>query len=359
MRLPTELLFLLSIVHPSTTAPTTSLNQRSTTFQSLRGLTHLSNDYSNQESYTNPTKFFHESTFSQHYDGRFASTELPHHTRLFHMRLMLKSYIETMDRIGVRTWLMHGCLLGWWWNGHIMPWDTDVDVMVDEGGIGRLGGWWNMSVHHFNGQELGIQPPEPSGTVDEDTDRVVKRLLHDEVATKGKKYLLEVNPYYTNTSTRDRENVIDARWIDTATGLFIDITTLHVQPILDSPSNPQDATAIELYTKDQHAYSSTQMFPLRLTTFESTPVHIPYDYEELLLDEYGPRSITQKLYKDFKFVEDRHEWVLVDGWGDEVVKEEDEEVVMERLRAARERMDYLERVGERQREGKERYETGP
>jgi hypothetical protein len=338
MRLPTDLLFLLSIIiHPSTTAPTATRNQRSTTFQSLRGLTHLSNDY----------------------DGRFASTELPHHTRLFHMRLMLKSYINTMDRIGVRTWLMHGCLLGWWWNGHIMPWDTDVDVMVDEGGIGELGGWWNMSVHHFSGQELGLKEQKSVGPSGEDTDRVVKRLLHDEVAAKGKKYLLEVNPYYTNTSTRDRENVIDARWIDTATGLFIDITTLHVQPILDSSSNPQDDDAIELYTKDQHAYFSTQMFPLRLTTFESVPVHIPYDYEELLLDEYGPKSITRKLYKDFKFVEERHEWVLVDGWGKEVTREEDEEVIMERLRAARERMDYLERVGERQRAGRERYETGP
>jgi len=231
-----------------------------------------------------------------------------------------------------------------------MPWDTDVDVMVDESGIDELGGWWNMSVHHFTGQELGLTRHEEGDDV-MGMGNVVKG---DEVLRQGKKYLLEVNPYYTNTSTRDRENVIDARWIDTATGLFIDITALHVQPIIVGTTSGNDVEhddATELYTKDQHAYTSTSMFPLRESVFEDIPVHIPYDYERLLLDEYGPKALTQKVYKDFEFDEGGSEWRLVNGFA----REEDEEVVMQRLQAARERMDYLERVGDRNRVGLERY----
>jgi hypothetical protein len=41
---------------------------------------------------------------------------------------------------------------------------------------------------------------------------------------QGKNYLLDINPNYKNREQTDIENRIDARWIDTETGLFIDIT---------------------------------------------------------------------------------------------------------------------------------------
>ncbi|KAF2822648.1 hypothetical protein CC86DRAFT_396854 [Ophiobolus disseminans] len=344
MKLPPELLLLLATLHPTNALP---IHRRSASFRTLRGLTSLTHDYSTHETLTHPAKFFHESTFSQHYDGRFASTELPHHTRLFHLRLLLKAYMHTMERIGVRTWLVHGCLLGWWWNGKIMPWDNDVDVMVDEGGMGELGGWWNMSVHHFSGIDLGFEEStndvvdlggegkKEMGLKKRDTNHMIS-ILHEEVAKHGKKYLLEVNPHYSNTSTRDEENVIDARWIDTSTGLFIDITTVHIQPStapFSSPKSTSNSNPPPLYTKDQHAYPPNSLFPLRPSTFESIPVLVPFDYTALLVDEYGPAALTQRRYKDFVFDAEVGEWVGESGfgfgkWGDE----EDEEGIMERRR---------------------------
>jgi hypothetical protein len=316
MKLPNELLFLTSLLlSPAYSAPTTPvLHRRSASFASVLGLTHLNNDFSNLESVSHPTKFFHESTFSYHYDGRFASSGLPHEERLKHLRLMLRAYTSTMSRIGVRTWLMHGCLLGWWWNGRIMPWDTDMDFMVDEVGMRELGGWWNMSVHDF---------PDPDASPEDMSHR-------NGGDDGGKKYLLEVNPRYTNTSTKDRDNVIDARWIDTATGLFIDITTLHRQP----PSEDEDDEGEDgdkdpgLYTKDKHAYSESQIFPLRTSTFEDLPISVPYAYEEVLLDEYSPKAITERWYRGWKFI--RGEWLRDQGevteefeqWGKGKVSEE-------------------------------------
>lgn len=43
---------------------------------------------------------------------------------------------------------------------------------------------------------------------------------------EGRDYLLEVNPNYINREQTDKLNVIDARWIDTESGMFIDITTV-------------------------------------------------------------------------------------------------------------------------------------
>ena len=59
---------------------------------------------------------------------------------------------------------------------------------------------------------------------------------------KKRNYLLEVNPKYTDDSYEDYLNVIDARWIDTETGLFIDITAVRPRPGKKSV----------LCSKDQH-----------------------------------------------------------------------------------------------------------
>lgn len=55
-------------------------------------------------------------------------------------------------------------------------------------------------------------------------------------------YLLEVNPGYTNSSYSDLMNVIDARWINYQTGLFIDITAIR----------PHETKENILCSKDQH-----------------------------------------------------------------------------------------------------------
>ena len=73
-------------------------------------------------------------------------------------------------------------------------------------------------------------------------------------------YMLEVNPNYRDGSFKDKLNVIDARWIDTETGLFIDITAVR------SKKGVKGVVA----SKDKHeekVYSST--FPSAPFVLES------------------------------------------------------------------------------------------
>ncbi|KAG9194316.1 hypothetical protein G6011_04351 [Alternaria panax] len=337
MRLPIELVLLLaSLLQPITALP---VERRSTPFRSLRGLTPLVNSFSNGHTYAHaPTKYFYESTFNSHYDGRFASSEVPFQERIWHLRLMLKAYTDTMERIGVQTWIMHGVLLGWWWGGGLMPWDKDLDFIVEEEGARELGTWWNMTVHHFDARDLGLgvgpddqrdhnrsKKARPDMEQQhESSDTRSKRLAWEEdIKTTGKKYLIEVNPNYTNKSTTDIYNHIDIRWIDVSTGLYIDITTIHVAPVekelADSPyssTHPSahetdpDAFDIEtqLYVKDTHAYLSTQLFPLRHSTFEGVKVKVPYAYEEVLMEEYGSDALTEDWYNGYQFDKGSRTW---------------------------------------------------
>jgi phosphorylcholine metabolism protein LicD len=188
----------------------------------------------------------------------------------------MRTYLSTMNDIGAETWIMHGSLLGWWWNRKIMPWDSDVDVQMSEGSMHYLAKYYNMTMHHFR----------------------LPGLDH------GRDYLLEVNPHYVNGSTTDRLNVIDARWIDTESGLFIDITTLRVDRTADIKGDVPN-----MYCKDKHKYLYKDIFPLRDSDFEGAPVKVPYAYSELLEAEYGPKSLTNKQFENHFFDEEQQMWL--------------------------------------------------
>lgn len=146
----------------------------------------------------------------------------------------MQAYLSTMADLGVDTWIMHGTLLGWWWNrkvgldfgskikgnsdrSQIMPWDSDIDVQVSLSTMDFLANYYNMTMHHYSTARM------PPG---------------------GRNYMLEINSGYANGSPDDWLNVIDARWIDTETGVFIDITT----------ARPKPGEKGVVQIKDQHQY---------------------------------------------------------------------------------------------------------
>lgn len=166
-------------------------------------------------------KYFHESTFHPHYDGRFAQREVAAGERLSHLTAMMQTFLSTMADIGAETWIMHGTLMGWYWNQKILPWDSDIDVQVSEPTIAFLAKYYNMTEYRYTipGSKL------------------------------GRTYLLEINPRFIYRDQADILNVIDARWIDTENGLFIDISTVR-------PDLKKRALGIEgaLMCKDKHHY---------------------------------------------------------------------------------------------------------
>ena len=103
--------------------------------------------------------------------------------------------------------------------------------------------------------------------------------------------MLEINPTY-NAIEPDKLNMIDARWIDRDTGLFIDITS--VRPNMTARSMGVRGA---LMCKDEHNYLEKQIFPLRDSIFEETPVKIPFDYTELLQAEYTKESLKRTVYE--------------------------------------------------------------
>lgn len=214
-------------------------------------------------------KYWHESVFHPHYDGRFTNHTLPYEEQKANLSLLMQSYLSSMSDIGAETWIIHGTLLGWWWNRKIMPWDSDIDVQMTNTTVHMLASYYNMTVHTF--------------------------YIGD---GEKRDYMLEVNPKYRDPSYGDFLNVIDARWIDIETGLFIDITAVR----------PHQTKKGIMCSKDQHEEKVQDLFPLRDSLFEDQPVKIPYNYARLLTQEYGNAALTKTEYSDHRFNSTSMEW---------------------------------------------------
>nr|XP_001398851.2 Zn(II)2Cys6 transcription factor [Aspergillus niger CBS 513.88] len=221
-------------------------------------------------------KYFKESSFHYHYDGRFADEPLSEEETVPHLSELIRTYLSTMADLGAETWIMHGTLLAWWWNQKIFPWDNDLDVQISEPTIHFLADYYNMTEHHF----------EISGV------------------DGGRTYLLEINPNYVVRSTDDKLNVIDARWIDTSSGLFIDITAVRK----DDERREKDREPGALMCKDGHRFDETEIFPLRNSYFEDVPVKIPFEYVRLLKKEYGSKSMTASVFQGYHFNQQTQVW---------------------------------------------------
>ena len=78
-------------------------------------------------------QLFSELNASMQSSSRYTDAYKPIHrsgARLKHLTALTQTVFSTMADIGVETWIVHGNLLGWWWNQRVLPWNSDLDVQI-------------------------------------------------------------------------------------------------------------------------------------------------------------------------------------------------------------------------------------
>lgn len=178
-----------------------------------------------------PTRRHHDAKFA--YDSRYMKQLLNKTAHRDAARTLIQSYLITCRELQVQTWLMNGSLLGWWWGKKVvkkkfgnsllhpadifqmLPWDYFSNVQITEADLHFLAAYHNASVHFHRRKAM----------------------------PKGKRFLLEISPDFTNRAQTGATDVIDARWTDLGSGLYLNITAVRYSP--DHPSGEG-----VLYTKD-------------------------------------------------------------------------------------------------------------
>ena len=209
-----------------------------------------------------------------HYDRRYFKGIVSDEERTETQLHMIRAYLEWFREKGLDTWIAHGTLLGWWWNGKVrdmihlqvmrrklttaqrLPWDWDLDTQVSEHTLFTLGEQYNMTMHKYQSEDGKFE----------------------------REYLMDVGNMIHERDRGDGMNVIDARWIDVTNGLFIDITGL-------SETHPDTAPGW-WSCKNYHKYQTSDLYPMRETIFEGVVAKVPYAYDKILKEEYQEKALV-------------------------------------------------------------------
>ncbi|KAJ3162082.1 hypothetical protein HDU86_005780 [Geranomyces michiganensis] len=206
-------------------------------------------------------KYFYEK--SNHFDARWFVAKTPDELRPPLIKNLFAAWSRFADERQIPYWIMHGTLLGWYFGGRQMPWDDDMDIQVNANMLYVLA-QYNMT--RGTGNDM--------------------------------RYILDVNPNHT-TRHHEKANVIDARFIDTHTGHFIDITGL---------AFPTEEDEVVM-CKTPHRYRLDQIYPLVRTVFEGVQTWRPYAVTSVLRKEYRAGVLEKLKYNRHVFDEQKHRWM--------------------------------------------------
>eukprot|EP00667_Euglena_gracilis_P007710 EG_transcript_7792 len=191
-----------------------------------------------------PPKFFREARASTHLDARWGRLALGPGQRRPVMTELFAAWSAFTRERGLVSWLFAGSLVGWFFNKDVLPWDDDLDVQV-------------LAAH--------LRGPN-------------QYLMHNQTVYRGQ-YFFEINPY-SAWRHLDKNNFIDARFIDQRTGAFIDIIAISYF-----------RTIRQLKCKQNEGFIPAHLFPLRRTTFLGAEAWVPHDVPQTLQRKYGPRVL--------------------------------------------------------------------
>jgi len=201
-------------------------------------------------------KYFQESTEVVHADFRYYNGTVYRDTNLRkeRTRLLFRSWAKFADNSSFPYWIAHGSLIGMYFNNILLPWDDDIDIQMTVRDL--------TSLVRFNQTIIDGQ------------------------------FIIDLNP---NLRFRvyQENNVIDGRIIDMLSGVFIDVTGI-------SAVYDQRWGGTVYACKSPHKYIFGDLFPLHRSIFEGVATWRPNEVEHLLVEEYGGRVFSTKIFG--------HEW---------------------------------------------------
>lgn len=202
---------------------------------------------------------------------------------------LLRNWNRFAEEKGIVTWIMHGPLLSWYWDGLMFPFDVDIDIQMPILELARLAKEYN--------QTLVVEDP-----------------------TEGYgKYLIDVGTYIHNRGISEKSNHIDARFVDVDSGIYVDLTA-----VSKSKANPPseyddnklanikkepDDDQVEIYNdRRKHFYTLDQLSPLKYSMLGGVPVYIPATITDRLVFEYS-RGLTRYEFGGWFFVPRLNLWL--------------------------------------------------
>lgn len=262
-------------------------------------------------------KYFHEVAIKSdidhiwrggtHYDWRFFQNLKPLTERYQILNEMYDAWSIFTKQDNIVSWLAHGNLLSWAWEGGQFLWDKDLDLQLPISHFNFLASNYNNTVFTYKNKE-----------------------------NKVKLFYLDINPnYMDNYHGKMGLNAIDGRFIDMESGLYIDLTSLSFKNIEDE-TKPKSENVLKnlkntwmkpfiknfentdiknktnvIGDKNYHFYLNLDTIsPLRKVKYGylNSDAMVPSNLNNILTEEY-PKGLINKKYTDYNYDSKYHGWV--------------------------------------------------
>lgn len=200
---------------------------------------------------------------------------------------LIRNWFRFAEEKGIISWIAHGPLLSWYWDGLMFPFDIDVDIQMPSSELNRLLKNYNMT------------------------------LVVEDISEGYGRYLIDCSTFIHHRDRPQKDNHIDARFIDIDTGTYIDITGVgrnNEQPPPEYETYIRNKNSkgeeVELYMdRRKHWLSFEQISPLRYSMLGGVPVYVPNDIMSMLNYEYS-KGTTAYHFNGYYFVPQVRLWVL-------------------------------------------------
>lgn len=236
---------------------------------------------------------------------------------------LLLAWLRFTSANDLTTWVAHGSLLSWYWNGMVFPWDADIDVQMPVADLHKLSRHFNQTVVVDFGPSV-------------------------ELGVRYGRYFVDCGTWISHRQTENGLNFIDARFVDLDSGLYIDITGLAVsntmaparyeyllperlkrvdhfaeenkklkklkKPLILTPDEHEVErnTLLNLFNcRNNHFLKFDEISPLKLTYVEGTPAYVPNDFPGMLQAEYGKASMGNSRFRFYAFSPRLRVWVNI------------------------------------------------
>lgn len=199
---------------------------------------------------------------------------------------ILRNWFKFANEKGIISWIAHGPLLSWYWDGLLFPFDEDIDIQMPAEELTRFSKLYNQT------------------------------LVVEDISEGFGKYFIDCSTFIHHRGKSYKENHIDARFIDIDTGSYIDITGLGISKE-EAPDKYKDIVnqaAIfnqpkPVYNcRNLHFYSYDEISPLRYTMIGGVPCYIPNKVEDILKDEYT-KGMSVYDFEGFYFIDPLNLWI--------------------------------------------------
>ncbi|CUM66790.1 uncharacterized protein PRCAT00004472001 [Priceomyces carsonii] len=202
---------------------------------------------------------------------------------------ILRNWFRFANEKGITSWIAHGPLLSWYWDGLLFPFDEDIDIQMPAEELARFSRLYNQT------------------------------LVIEDITEGFGKYFIDCSTFIHHRQFTKNENHIDARFIDIDTGSYIDITGLGIsdEEVPEQYKSLSEAARAEnvpqpVYNcRNKHFYSFKEISPLRFTMMGGVPLYIPNNIKEILKIEYS-KGLTSYTYENFYFVDALNLWIHKD-----------------------------------------------